>query len=98
MTPEPKQKNFAKIEHVFELLETNERKLTPGERQVIAGQRIINGLLYRAISAVLATFPDETASPAILEAKNSIMAVPGKEPPGCPEEEEEKSLPTPVGQ
>ncbi len=96
MTPEPKQKNFAKIEHVFELLETNDRQLTQGEKQVIAGQRIINGLLYRAISAVLATFPDETAPQAILDAKNSIGAVPGKEPPGCPEDEQ--LLPKPPGQ
>lgn len=96
MTPEPKQKNFARIEHVFELLETDNRQLTPGERQVIAGQRIINGLLYRAISAVLATFPDENAPQAILDAKNSIGDVPGKEPPGCPEDDQ--PLSNPLGQ
>lgn len=94
MTPELKQKNWAKIENVFELLETNERKLTQGEKHVIAGQRIINGLLYQAISAVLATFPDETAPQAILDAKILIQGVPGNEPPGCPED----TLPKPPGQ
>ena len=93
MTPEPKQKDFSEIDHVFELLETDERKLTPGEKQVIAGQRIINGLLYRAISAVLATFPDQTASQEILEAKNSILAVPGNEPPGCPKQLDPQAKP-----
>ena len=40
MTPEPKQKNFAKISTC-----SNNQQLTPGEKQVIAGQRIINGLV-----------------------------------------------------
>ena len=84
MTPEPKLENkWSVIENVFELLETDERKLTPGEKQLIAGQRIINGKLYDAILAILTTFPDESAPQVIKDTKNRLKGLPGSEPPGC---------------
>ena len=90
MTPEPQLENkWAVIENVFALLETDERQLTPGEKQVIAGQRIINGTLYQAILNILETFPDESAPQAIKDAKNLLRGLPGLEPPGC-------LVPTPV--
>lgn len=92
MTPEPQLENkWAVIENVFELLETDERRLTAGEKQVIAGQRIINGTLYDAILAILASFPDESAPQAIKDARNMLKGLPGLEPPGC----ELKTAPTP---
>ena len=97
MTPEPKKKDdWTVIENVLALLETHERKLTLGEKQVIAGQRIINGILYQAISAILGTFPDDESAPqAIRDAKKLIADLPGHEPPGCcenPESPECKQL------
>ena len=84
MTPEPQLENkWAKIENVFELLETDGRKLTPGEKQLIAGQRIINGKLYDAISAILATFPEESAPQVIKDTMKRLNGLPGSEPPGC---------------
>ena len=85
MTPEPQLENrWAVIENVFALLETDERKLTPGEKQVIAGQRFINGTLYNAILAILTTFPDDESAPqAIKDARHMLKGLPGLEPPGC---------------
>jgi len=84
MTPEPQLENkWSVIENVFELLETDGRKLTAGEKQVIAGQRIINGTLYEAINKILATFPDESAPQAVKDARNMLTGLPGSEPPGC---------------
>lgn len=92
MTPEVKLENkWALIENVFALLEDDGRKLLPGEKRVIEGQRIINGTLYQAISAILTTFPDETAPQAIKDARNLLIGLPGLEPPGC----EEKKPPAP---
>ena len=92
MTPEAKlETKWAVIENVFALLETNERKLTPGEKEVIAGQRIINGILYGALNAILSTFPGDSAPQAIKDARNMLVGLPGLEPPGC----DEKKPPTP---
>ena len=77
------ESKWTKIENVFELLEVDGRKLTPGEKDVIAGQRIINRNLYQAIIAILGTFPDEAAPQAIKDARNLIADLPGNEPPGC---------------
>jgi hypothetical protein len=83
-TPAERPDDWTKIENVFALIEKDERKLTAGEREVIAGQRKINGSIYEAISAILATFPDDgTAPPAIIEAKSQFGDLPGREPPGC---------------
>ena len=84
MTPEPKlESKWAVIENVFALLETDGRKLTPGEKQIIAGQRVINRNLYQAIISILETFPNESAPQAIKDARNLIAGLPGNEPPGC---------------
>ena len=84
MTPEPQLENkWTDITKVFELLETKDRKLTPGEMQVIEGQRIINGTLYDAILAILRAFPDEAAPQGITDARNMLKGLPGLEPPGC---------------
>ena len=92
MTPEPKLENeWADIKNVFKLLETDGRVLTPGEKRIIAGQRIINGTLYATILTILETFPDEAAPQAIKDARNMLNNLPGLEPPGC----ELKKAPTP---
>lgn len=84
MSSDPTEKtDWTNIEHVFALLETNERKLTLNEKRIIAGQRLINGILYQALDAILQSFPDESASPAILKAKDLLKDLPGKEPIGC---------------
>ena len=84
MTPEPQLENeWADIKNVFKLLETDGRVLTPGEKRIITGQRIINGTLYDAILAILVTFPDEAAPQAIKNARNMLTGLPGLEPPGC---------------
>lgn len=86
MTPEPKLENrWADIKNVFALLEDDGRTLLPGEKRIIEGQRIINGTLYHAISAILTTFPDENAPQAIKDARNLLVGIPGLEPPGCEE-------------
>ena len=87
MTPESKLENkWALIENVFELLESDGRQLMPGEKQVIAGQRVINGILYHAIGAILATFPaDDSAPQGIKDARKLLVGLPGLEPPGCKE-------------
>ena len=42
MTPDPTKKiDWSEIGNVFELLETKDRKLTDGEKKIIAGQRKI---------------------------------------------------------
>lgn len=85
MTPETKlETKWAVIENVFALLETDGRKLTAGEKQIIEGQRIINGTLYNAILAILSTFPDgESAPNQIKFVRNLLTGLPGSEPPGC---------------
>ena len=84
MSSDPTKKiDWSEIGNVFELLETKERKLTAGEKQIVAGQRRINGILYRAIDSILKTYPDESAPPDLIEAKNLLKDLPGKEPPGC---------------
>lgn len=83
MTPEPQKTDWAKIENVFELLESDGRTLTPGEKQVIAGQRRINGILFEALEALVKTFPDGSGQPAITQARDLLKDLPGKEPPGC---------------
>ena len=91
MTPNPQKTDWSKIENVFELLERDGRVLTDGEKQLIAGQRKINGVFFDVLTTLLATFPNESATPAITLAKNLLQPVPGDEPPGC-----ERSIP-PVG-
>ena len=92
MTPEPQLENeWADIKNVFALLETNGRVLTPGEKRIITGQRIINGTLYNAVLAILTTFPDEAAPEQIKIVRNMLKGLPGLEPPGC----ELEKLPTP---
>jgi hypothetical protein len=83
MTPNPQKTDWSVIENVFELLQRDGRILTEGEKQVIAGQRRINGILYEAIDALLKTFPDDSAQPAITQAKVLLTDFPGQEPPGC---------------
>lgn len=84
MTPDPNPKtDWAVIENVFELLERDGRVLTEGEKLVIAGQRRINGILFQVVDAILKSSPDESAPSAILEAKNLLKDLPGREPPGC---------------
>ena len=82
MSSDPKT-DWAVIENVFELLEKDGRVLTAGEKQVIAGQRRINGILFETLDALLKTFPDESAQPGIMQAKDLLKDLPGKEPPGC---------------
>jgi hypothetical protein len=84
MTIKPEQNtDWTKIENVFGLLEQDGRVLTEGEKLTIAGQRKINGLLFQAIDALLETFPDGSAPPVIMKAKELLKGLPGKEPPGC---------------
>lgn len=88
MTPEPvktdpEKIDWTDIQKVFELIETDGRKLTVGEKCLIAGQRGINGILFEAIDALLKTFPDESAPPEIARVKTLLKDLPGKEPPGC---------------
>jgi hypothetical protein len=83
MTPEPQKTDWSKIANVFKLIEDDGRQLTIPEKRLIAGQRKINLTLFQAIDAVLKTFPDESAPPAIIAAKGLLKDLPGQEPPGC---------------
>lgn len=83
MTPDPKKIDWAVIENVFALLERDGRVLTEGEKQVIMGQRRINGILFETVDALLKTFPNDSAQPAITQAKDLLKDLPGQEPPGC---------------
>lgn len=83
MTPEPDKTNWADINNVFALLETDGRTLSAGEKKVIAGQRRINGILFETMEALLKTFPADSAHPALTQARDLLKDLPGKEPPGC---------------
>ena len=73
MTPEPQKNKWAKIENVFELLETKDRKLTDGEKQIIAGQRKINP--YRDAGAVEAVNPHLHNVPMQIAAERGLPAL-----------------------
>lgn len=83
MTPDPRKRDWSILENVYALLETDGRILTEGEKELIAGQKKINGIFVQAIDALLSAVPDESASPAIMFAKEKLKDVAGKEPPGC---------------
>ena len=81
--------DWTKREAVIKLLETNGRVLTAGEKDLIDGQRQINGHFFEAITAIFehltlskgASTKKTAATLATL--KESFKNVPGDGPPGC---------------
>jgi hypothetical protein len=84
-----KKVDWSKREEVIKLLETDGRKLSEGEKQLIDGQRQINGHFFEAISAILETLsPAKGATKAksarsLADLKKAFQEVPGDGPPGC---------------
>jgi hypothetical protein len=81
--------DWSKLETVIAKLEIGGPKLTQAQKDVIQGQRVINGLFYEAITFLLEQHsPSRTAEEkpktrSLAEIKTSIQGVPGDGPPGC---------------
>jgi hypothetical protein len=75
--------DWSNIDNTIDLLESEGRALTSAEKRVLEGQRKINGILFETLSAILDTFPEHGAPPAIARAREMFWDLPGQEPPGC---------------
>jgi hypothetical protein len=80
--------DWSKLETVVKTLEAGSRKLTAGEKEVLEGQRRINGIFYEAITFLLeqaspATTAEKPRTRSVAKIKTSIQGVPGDGPPGC---------------